>query len=307
MNWAAWATLAGLSLVIPNVILAVAEAARRKRCNPALALSAMAATCTIAVIAARIFATELAGASVAVGVAGVVLLVVTRFLNFSDAVPRQGDAPRPSFPFPAVAGAALLAFVAAVALGMLLGVADYEFDDGLGLLVVLIVALPVLFATYLAAGAQSHAGTRVANSLIWISAVTVWTIGTVSVTAAFGTRLLRFGQGAEIVTLTVGIFAMFVLLFPAGWLYASTIAPPLRAAAVAAWNALLIGGCAIGMRYGVALESPFPAIILTLVTIAWFQRERVAVRLRLTADVIRRWVAALRRVRAAAPTPAPAR
>jgi hypothetical protein len=120
-------------------------------------------------------------------------------------------------------------------------------------------------------------------------------------------RQLSFGNGVEILTLAVGIFALLVMLLPAGWLYASTISLRARAAAVAAWNALIVCGCALGMRFPAVLELPITAGALAVLAVAYFQRDRIAVQYRLALDVIRRWAAPLGRVRAAAPTPAPAR
>jgi hypothetical protein len=167
----------------------------------------------------------------------------------------------------------------------------------------LVLVLPVMLVTYLAAGAQLDPARRIANSLIGISATAVAIVGFVSVVTIWG-RTFIFGNGMEFLFLVSCVFTVFVLLLPAGWLYASTIAPRIRAAGVAAWNAIIIGGCAIGMNYAYLLESPILAAALALVTVAYFQRDRIAGQLRLAGGIIRRRAGSLRRMSAAPPTPA---
>lgn len=299
-----WLSAGGISLLVPHVIAATAESTMKDRRNPAPALSALAVISTLAVIVTQVFKTELQEAQSGFVIAGLILLLTTFLFDAFYAFPQPAVERRGSAS--AVLSMALLAFVAATGLGMFMAGLD-DFTDELALLGMLfVVVLPMVFVTYLATAAHGDPAKRIANALVGVTMAAVCVAGLFHAGALWANRQGPLGSSWEAAVMMIAIFTGLVMLIPAGWLYASTVGPRLRATTVAAWNALIIGGCALGTKYAAMLESPVAPVSFTLIAVAYFQQERIAVQFRLAADVIRRWAATPRRPSAAASTPSPA-
>ncbi|HEX7150195.1 MAG TPA: hypothetical protein VF618_01820 [Thermoanaerobaculia bacterium] len=281
-----WIFVAGVGLVLPTLILACRDAAQRKDRNPAPALSALAVTCIASLLVASSYETVLKTIPPVLAGVGGVLLIVTVYLDLSRADVQSNALAPKSVRFGALAALALVAWVGGVVLGMFATVAGNVLaSDGF---FTGFIALPVMLLTYLASGAQANPFRRIGTTLQLWALLTALSFTHFSLpgSAYFASR--RFGDGWEILCVTIALLASVVILLPAGWLQsAALLSPRTRAAGVTAWTALLVSGSMIGAQHRAALELPLPAIVLVALTVIVHYRLLIARTLRSAISLLR--------------------